>query len=108
MQASRELEKAYLFLRTAHSAVSNLNIQIFSTEAHIQWNIMHGRHSMHGKYEQQLETEERDLKLWKVRLLAAHVGLVEWAACRAMRGRILPPEIVEMIKNMLTVPWYTC
>lgn len=106
MQPSRELIKAYLFLRTADSAVSNLSTQIVSTKAHMQWNSLHGRFSMHASYEQQLESEERDLKLWRERLLDGYVGFVEWAACRAIRRR-LPPEIVEIIKTMLTAPWYT-
>lgn len=105
MKPSNELVKAYLFLRTADSAVANLNIQIASTKAFIQWNSLHGYYSNRMNYQNQLGIEERDLKLWKVRLLEGQVGFVEWAACRAMGGKRLPPEILESIRKMLISTW---
>ena len=104
MNPSHELMKAYLFLRTAKNAVTNLRIQVSSTKAYIQWNSVHGYYSTHMAYEEQLETEQRDLGMWEERLLEGQIGFVECAAIRSMEGRSLPPEIVNIVRNMLKSP----
>ena len=106
MNITHDFGKAYLFLCTADSAVKNLSAQIASTKAYIAWNSLHGYHSQHGIYKEGLETEEDDLRLWEERLLEAQVGFVEWAACRAMGGKILPPEIGGIIRSLIDPPWY--
>ena len=104
--ASRELTKAYLFLRTADSAVTNLRSQIKSTKAYILWNSVNGYYNAHVAYEEELEVEERDLETWQKRLLEGQIGLIEWAAIRARRGKRLPPELLNMINDLLRGPLY--
>lgn len=102
------LKAAFLFLRTASTAVTNLTTQIESTKAYIQYNSQNGNYNQHIAYEAQLETEMRDLRLWEARLVQAGVGVVNWAA-KVRTGRWLPEEILGMIgerlqKNDLVLP----
>ena len=105
--SSTELTKAYLFLRTADSAVTNLKSQIKSTKAYIQWNSVNGYYTAHMAREEEMEKEERDLEKWQERLLEGQIGLLEWAAIHALRGRRLPPEMLNMITTRLKETSYS-
>ena len=105
--SSHELTKAYLFLRTAHSAVTNLSIQVKSTTAYVKWNSVNGYYTEHVAYQEKLDTEERDLEIWQERLLEGQVGFLDWAAIRAMKGKRLPPELLGLIRDFLREPFNT-
>ena len=78
---THNLKAAFLFLRTASTAVTNLTVQIDSTKASIQSKLQNGHHTESlTYYTTQLETEQRDLKMWEARLVQAGVGVVNWAA----------------------------
>ncbi|CAD6567451.1 MAG: hypothetical protein ASARMPREDX12_005841 [Alectoria sarmentosa] len=105
---TQNLKAAFLFVRTASTAVSNLTAQIESTKAYIQYSSQNGHYNEHTVYEAQLEIELRDLKMWEGRLVEAGVGVVNWAA-KVRAGRWLPGEILGMIgqrmqKNDLVLP----
>lgn len=104
MQSSSDpthnLTAAFLFLRTASTAVTNLTTQTESTKAYIQYDSQNGYHSEHMGHEAQLETELQDLKMWEARLVEAGVGFVNWAA-KVRTGRWLPGEILGMIGESL-------
>lgn len=95
-----EVTKAFLFLRTASTAVTNLGTEIESTKAHIQWNSVNGYYNEHMANEAQLETERRELKLWETRFVHAGAGLVNWTA-KVKTGKWLPAEIVGIVGEML-------
>ncbi|KAL9131254.1 MAG: hypothetical protein Q9175_006805, partial [Cornicularia normoerica] len=98
--STQNLTAAFLFLRTASTAVTNLTSQIESTKADIQHTSLNGHYTEHIAYEAQLETELRDLKMWKARLVQAGVGVVNWAT-KVRTGRWLPEEILRMIAGWL-------
>ena len=105
---SYNLTAAFLFLRTASTAVTNLTTQIESTKACIQYSSQTGCYKEHLAYEAQLETELRDLETWEARLVQAGMGVVNWAA-KVRTGRWLPGEILGMVgerlhKNDLVLP----
>ncbi len=104
---THNLTAAFLFLRTASIAVTNLTTQIESTKAYIRFNSQSGYYN-ELTYEAGLEKELRDLKMWEARLAQAGVGVVHWAA-KVRTGRWLPGEILGMIgeelrKNDLVLP----
>ena len=97
---THNLTSAFLFLRTASTAVTNLTTQIASTKSFIQSNSQPARHREHMAYEAQLEAESRDLETWEARLVQAGVGFVNWVA-KVRTGRWLPGEILGMIGEEL-------
>lgn len=103
MNITREIRKAYLFLCTADSAVKNLSCQVAATKAGLALEKYYSQRMIGIE---RLATEEDDLKIWKERLLEAQVAFVKWAACRAMGGKTLPPEIASMIRSLMKPPWY--
>lgn len=105
---TRNLTAAFLFFRTASTAVTNLTTQIASTKAYIQYNSQKGHYNEHIAHEARFEAESRDLRMWEARLVHAGVGVVDWAA-RVRTGRWLPGEILGMIgerlrRNELALP----
>ncbi|CAF9913802.1 hypothetical protein IMSHALPRED_001449 [Imshaugia aleurites] len=97
---THNLNAAFLFLRTASTAVTNLTTQIESTKAYILYNSQHGYYNEHIKHESQLEAEVRGLRMWEARLVEAGVGVVDWAA-KVRTGKWLPGEILSMIGERL-------
>lgn len=97
---THDLTAAFLFLRTASTAVTNLTTQIESTKAYIQYDSQNGYYSEHMGHEAQLEMELQDLRMWEARLVKAGVGFVNWAA-KVRTGRWLPGEILGMIGESL-------
>lgn len=61
---------------------------------------MHGKYNEHKAHKSQLETELRDLDMWRARLVEAGVGVVNWAA-KVKTGKFLPGEILMMIGERL-------
>ncbi|MCJ1275677.1 hypothetical protein MMC21_003480 [Puttea exsequens] len=100
LDPSHELMKAFLFLRTASAALSNIKAQIKSTKSYIQWNSVNGYYNEHWAYEAELEKEHEDLTMWERRYAQAGAGLVNWAS-KVQTGRWLPAEIVELVRNFL-------
>lgn len=97
---THNLTAAFLYLRTASTAVTNLAAQIESTKAYIQYDSQLWYYSEHTAYRAQLETEMRDFQMWETRLVEAGVGVVNWAA-KVRMGRWLPGEILGMIGERL-------
>ena len=95
-----EVTKAFLFLRTASTAVTNLRTQIESTKAYIQWNLVNRYYNEHMANEAQLGTDERELKSWETRLVHVGAVLVNWTA-KVKTGKWLPAGIVGIIGEML-------
>lgn len=97
---TQNLTAAFLFLRTASTAVTNLTAQTESTKAYIQNNSQNGHHKEHLAHGAQLDTELRDLRTWEARLVQAGMGLVNWAA-KVRTGRWLPGEILGLVGERL-------
>ncbi len=103
MNPEQELIKAYLLLRTAYSAVTHFKLEVVAIDTH---NGGTSRPSSSGGkaefvWEKYLDKEERHLELWQERLLQGQIGVVEWAAIRAMGGKRLPSELSGMIRDLL-------
>ncbi|KAM0795570.1 hypothetical protein BDR22DRAFT_894105 [Usnea florida] len=99
---THNLTAAFLFLRTASTAVTNLTAQIASTKASLQSRTQINHHAETITYHTtQLETEQRDLKMWEARLVEAGVGVVNWVAKERLGERWLPGEILGMIGERL-------
>jgi hypothetical protein len=97
---THELTKAFLFLRTASTAITNLKTQVESTKACCRWNSVNGNYNEHWAYEEELATQEKDLEVWETRYAQAGAGLVNWTA-KVKTGNWLPAEIFGMIGEML-------
>ena len=97
---TRELTKAFLFLRTATAAIKNLKAQIKSTDAYIQYNSINGNYTEHCAYQAEQDEQEKDLKIWERRYAQAGAGLVHWMV-KIKLGKFLPGEIVNLIAKML-------
>ena len=95
-----ENTKAFLFLRTASTAITNTNEQIKSSEAYITYNSINGNYSDHMYYEERQREEERELKKWEARFMQAAVQIVDWTA-KISLGKWLPREIVGIIEDMM-------
>lgn len=98
-----ELMKAYLFLRTASTAVTNMTTIVKSTESCILYASLNGYYGYHCELAESLEKEKADVERWKERLLEAQTGFVDWYTRLAME-KPLPPEILQMIKCFLFDP----
>ena len=96
----RNLTAAFLFLRTASTAVTHLTAQIESTKAYMQYISGHDYCNVQIAYKAQCQAESQDLKIWEARLVQAGLGVVNWAA-KARTGRWLPGEILGMIGERL-------
>lgn len=98
---SHELKKAFLFLRTASTAVTNLKAQVESTKEstkpYSHWN---ETYRVHRDYEEALAVLEKDLKVWERRYAQAGRGLINWAV-KVRTGSWLPAELVDIIEKML-------
>lgn len=95
-----EITKAFLFLHTAQTAVSNWEAQIDATRILLGRSILDNAYSIYAEHENQLSIEERELEMWKRYLLDAQLGLVDWAARRALNDA-LPVDIMDIIRTML-------
>ncbi|KAL9098303.1 MAG: hypothetical protein Q9163_006014 [Psora crenata] len=95
-----ELNKAYLFLRTAHAAVSSLDTQKQATQACILYANVNGDYNYHMQLEDELEQQETDLEIWQERLIDAQVGLVDWVARRELK-RGLPLEMLFLLREKI-------
>lgn len=100
MAPEQELVKAYLFLRTACSAVTHFKLEVIARHDYKSSTANFGRRIAYARM-MYLDKQERDLEMWQERLLDGQVGIVEWAAIRAMSGTRLPPEILSMIRDLL-------
>ena len=103
MNPEHELVEAYLLLRTAHSAVNHFAIEIVAknnSQDSIS-NDWSGSNKVDYRVVKFWETEEQQLETWKRRLLDGQLGIIEWAAVRAMAGKRLPPELLSMIGDIL-------
>lgn len=63
--ARHELWKAYLFLRTTHTAVTNTKVQIETRRNIIQGGSCMGNYNMLGAYEAVIREQQRDLEVWE-------------------------------------------
>lgn len=97
---NRELNKAFLFLRTATIAVTILREQTNTTRAYIQYAKIKGNYEDHVRHADELAMEQRELLKWSERLLEGQVGFADWVACSRIH-RHLPAEILEMFRDML-------
>jgi len=97
---NHELNKAFLFLRTATFAVAILKEQTYATRAYIQYAKIKGNCEGHVRRADELAMEQRDLLKWSERLLEGQVGFADWVACSRIH-RHLPAEILEMFRDML-------
>lgn len=101
---NHNLTSAYLFLRTASTAVTNLTAQTASTKASLSQpgpdSVRQHQHQQHMMTA--YEAEARDLALWEARLVQAGVGVVNWVA-KVRTGRWLPGEILGMVAEFLRV-----
>lgn len=100
MNVSRELKKAWLFLCTAHAAVTNFETQACSTEVFIQLDSGTNARMLRAKYKAQLQEERLELVMWRDRLLEAQIGVIRWAVTD-VRGTPLPSEIENIIAKSL-------
>lgn len=100
MIPSHELTKAFLFLRTASTAVKNLEVQVESTKVYSHWNSVNSNYSVSCAYSDEVTVQEQDLKTWETRYAHAGAGPVNWTA-KMKIGRWLPAEIVGIIQEMV-------
>ena len=98
--ASRELMSAFLFLRTASTAVNNMHKIIQSTESCILYASANGDYGYHTELAESLRKEQAEVEKWKERLVEAQVGFVDWSA-RQILHEPLPAEILLMIQDSL-------
>ena len=98
--SAHNLTAAFLFLRTASTAVANLTTEIESAEAMTEFRAQ-GRCFLGIDGERaRLEAASRELEMWEARLVQAGVGVVNWAA-KVRMGQWLPEEILGMIGERL-------
>ena len=95
-----EMTKAFLFLRTASTAITNTKEQIKSSEAYITYNSINGNYSDHMYYEERQREEEKELKKWEARFVQAAVQIVDWTA-KISLGKWLPREIIGIIEDLI-------
>ena len=102
LNPTRELTKAFLFLRTASTAVTNTTAQLAGTKDYVQYysNSVDGYYIKYCRYQEKQAKEEEELKKWEVRLVHAGVQIVDWAAKLSL-GKWLPREIIEIIGDMI-------
>ena len=100
LNGPHELMKAFLFLRTAFTAVTNMWKIVKSTKACILYASVNGDYAYHCELEESLENETADVERWKMRLVEAQIGFIDWYARVELR-KPLPPEIVQMIGHTL-------
>ena len=100
LEAPHELAKAFLFLRTAFTAVINTRKIAKSTESCILYASVNGDYAYHCELQESLEKETADVERWKQRLIEAQIGFIDWYT-RAELDTALPAEIMNIIKDKL-------
>ena len=93
---SHELMKAFLYIHTASIAITNIQEQMTSTEAYIQYNSINGYYTQHCEYQEEWDEQKRDLDLWQERWVQAAVAIVDGFAMKCL-GRGLPGEILDIV-----------
>lgn len=98
LDSHQELVKAFLFLRTAFTAVQNMAQILQATDASLANAPLEYYH--YAEYKR--DDEKAQLDLWQDRLLEAQIGLIHWVARSTLRkSNALPPEILRMIEGYL-------
>lgn len=97
---NHELMKAFLFLRTTTIIVTSTKSQIEHSRYLIEFSGKNGDHTNYIAYQNELDSQERDLELWEKRWVEAGVELVNLVAIRTV-GRSLPREILGMVEMEL-------
>ena len=100
LNPARELTKAFLFLRTASTAITNTKAEIKGTEAYVLYNSVNGNYAEHCYYQEQQDKEEEELRKWEGRFVLAGTQIVDWAA-KICLGKWLPREIVGIVGDMI-------
>ena len=98
-----ELTKAFLFLRTASTAVTNLQAQLKSANQSFAQHFAGYYQSYPATFEALLQDEgleKQYLAVWEERWVEAGVGLIDWVATGKI-GRGLPREILGMVEMEL-------
>ncbi|KAL6719182.1 hypothetical protein ACLMJK_003419 [Lecanora helva] len=104
-QTTHELTKAFLYFRTASTAILNLHPLIEYNQECIE-GILNttmpgpGQSPTLVAYRNESDQYQADLAVWEDRLLEATLDLVHWLAVRSL-GRELPREILGMIGREL-------